>query len=76
MSYKQPKKRTKRSKMFYPNLIKVDEKYNEETLKHDNILISTGPYRKDLCTDENGGVNVNNYLKHLIYLYNDRNTKK
>jgi len=57
------------NKPFYPSKIKVDEVYNPFTKKQEQILISTGPYRKELAGETEESVRA--YLAYLVDKYNE-----
>lgn len=61
------------SKLFYPSKIKVDEVYNPFTKKQEQILISTGPYRKELAGDTEES--VKKYLAYLVDRYQEDKKK-
>jgi hypothetical protein len=69
-------KRKRHARLFYPSVIKVDERFNKKTGKMEDVLMRTGPYRKDLCMNDDGKVDVNSYLKHLIHIYNAKKDNK
>jgi len=61
------------NKPFYPSKIKVDEIFNPFTGKQEQILISTGPYRKELAGDTEES--VRKYLAYLVDRYQEDKKK-
>jgi len=59
----------KNDKPFYPTKMKADEFFNPYTGKQEDVMISTGPYRKAIAGETTEEVRT--YLAHIIEKYND-----